>query len=42
MPIHTQLLVPLVKVQGDACLPDSHLDKSFICAKQADQKFTDD
>lgn len=43
MLIHAWLLVSLlVQVQNDVCLPDSHIDMSFIYAKQAHQKFLDD
>lgn len=43
MLIHAWLLVSLlVQVQSDVCLPHSHIDMSFICAKQAHQKFLDD
>lgn len=43
MLIHPWLLVSLlVRVQSDVCLPDSHIDVSFIYAKRAHQKFLDD
>lgn len=43
MLIHAWLLVSLlVQVQSDVCLPHSHIDMSFIYAKQAHQKFLDD
>lgn len=43
MLIPAWLLVSLlVQVQSDVCLPDSHIDMSFIYAKQAHQKFLDD
>lgn len=36
--MHSYWYLSLVKVQGDACLSHSHIDVSFIYAKQADKK----